>query len=180
MDSKRRLLILSCSERKHTSKELLPAIERYDGPVFFVLRRFLRDCPDKAQLLDVYILSAAHGLIPASHPIASYDQKMIQYRVSKLRPQVLATFGELMQTNYASLCLVMGKAYLAALEGWRDLVPANLALMVAKGPMGTKQTQLKNWLWKSTTNKGENLCSLKCLNPEPPKTTILKPWNESK
>ena len=152
MSFKRRLLILSCSERKHTSKELLPAIERYNGPVFFLLRRFLRDCPEKARLLDVYILSAAHGLIPASQLIAPYDQKMIQYRASELQPHVLATFGELMQNNYTSLCIVMGKAYLAALEGWWDLVPTNLALMVAKGPMGVKQAQLKNWLEELTTN----------------------------
>jgi len=152
MSFKRRLLILSCSERKHTSKELLPAIERYNGPVFFLLRRFLRDCPDKAESLDVYILSAAHGLIPSSHLIAPYDQKMIKYRACQLQPHVLATFGELMQNNYTSLCLVMGKAYLAALEGWRELVPTNLALMVAKGPMGVKQAQLKNWLEELTTN----------------------------
>ena len=158
MSFKRRLLILSCSERKHTSKELLPAIERYNGPVFFVLRRFLRDCPDKAKSLDVYILSAAHGLIPASHPIAPYDQKMIQYRAAELQPYVLSIFSELMQKNYTSLCLVIGKTYLAALEGWRDLVPTNLALTIPKGPMGVKQTQLKNWLWKLTTNKGDDLC----------------------
>ena len=152
MSSKRRLLILSCSERKHNSRELLPAIERYNGPMFFVLRRFLRDCPEKARLLDVYILSAAHGLIPASQPIALYDQKMIQYRASELQPHVLATFGELMQNNYTSLCIVMGKTYFAALEGWWDLAPTNLALMVAKGPMGVKQAQLKNWLEELTTN----------------------------
>ena len=150
MSFKRRLLILSCSERKHTSKELLPAIERYNGPVFFVLRRFLRDCPDKAKSLDVYILSAAHGLIPASYPITSYDQKMVQYRVSELRPQVLSTFDELMQINYTSLCLVMGRTYFAVLEGWQDLVPTNVVLMVAKGPMGMKQAQLKNWLGEWT------------------------------
>lgn len=169
MSFKRRLLILSCSERKHTSKELLPAIGRYNGPVFFVLRRFLRDCPDKAKLLDVYILSAAHGLIPASQPIAPYNQKMTQHRASELQPHVLSIFGELMQKNYTSLCLVMGKTYFAALEGWRDLTPTNLALTIAKGPMGAKQAQLKNWLWTLTLNKEEKICSLKCSNSRPPK-----------
>ena len=144
------------------------------GRYFLFCVAFLRDCPDKAKSLDVYILSAAHGLIPASQPIAPYDQKMIQCRASELQPHILATFGELMQNDYTSLCLVMGKAYLTALKGWRDLVPTNLELMVAKGPMGTKQTQLKNWLGKFTTNKGDNLCSLKCLNPEPPKALIPK------
>jgi len=32
-----RLLILSCSQRKRPDSGLLPAIERYDGPVFRVV-----------------------------------------------------------------------------------------------------------------------------------------------
>ena len=155
MNSKRRLLILSCSKRKRSALGLLPAIERYNGPVFFVLRRFLRDYPDKAKLLDVYILSAAHGLIPANHPIASYDREMIQSRVAELQPQVLAAFGKIMQDGYTSLCLVMGKTYLTALEGWQDLVSTNLVSTVAEGPMGVKQAQLKDWLGKATANNGD-------------------------
>jgi hypothetical protein len=37
-----RMLILACSRRKRPDEGLLPAIERYDGPAFRVLRRFLR------------------------------------------------------------------------------------------------------------------------------------------
>jgi hypothetical protein len=147
--TKRRLLILSCSKRKHPTLRPLPAIERYNGPVFLVLRRFLRERPDEAKLLDVYILSAAHGLISAICPIAPYDQKMNRARAVELKPQVLADFGGLMQNDYAALCLVMGKTYFAALEGWQDLVPANLLATVAKGPMGMKQAQLKKWLWEN-------------------------------
>lgn len=54
-----RLLILSCSRRKRLDTDLLPAIERYDGPAFRVLRRFLRERPFEAP--DVLILSAEHG-----------------------------------------------------------------------------------------------------------------------
>ena len=68
MNYKRRLLILSCSQRKRETQEPLPAIERYNGPLFFVLRRFLRECPRQARQLDVYILSAAYGLIPGGFP----------------------------------------------------------------------------------------------------------------
>ena len=64
MSHNRRLLILSCSQRKHTSLDPLPAIERYDGPLFKVLRRFLRESSHQARDLDVFILSAAYGLIP--------------------------------------------------------------------------------------------------------------------
>ena len=64
MGYNRRLLILACSQRKQASCEPLPAIDRYNGPLFLVLRRFMRECPRQARLLDVYILSAAYGLIP--------------------------------------------------------------------------------------------------------------------
>ena len=39
------MLILACSRRKRPDEGLLPAIERYDGPTFCVLRRFLREVP---------------------------------------------------------------------------------------------------------------------------------------
>jgi len=45
-----RLLILSCSQRKRPDPSLLPAIERYNGPPFQVLRRYLRECRGAAAL----------------------------------------------------------------------------------------------------------------------------------
>ena len=45
MTADHRLLILSCSQRKRPDRVLLPALERYDGPVFRMLRKFLRSCP---------------------------------------------------------------------------------------------------------------------------------------
>ena len=143
----KRLLILSCSERKCCARGLLPAIERYNGPTFQVLRHFQREQPEEAASVDVYILSAAYGLIPADRLIPFYDQKINQSRAAELQPEVLRTFAQIIQNDYTSLCLVVGRTYLTALEGWKDLIPANLNWTVAEGPMGAKQTQLKNWLW---------------------------------
>jgi hypothetical protein len=50
----RQLLVLSCSQRKLPNPEPLPALERYDGPAFRVLRKFLRESPSKAQILDIF------------------------------------------------------------------------------------------------------------------------------
>lgn len=99
-----RLLILSCSQRKNTSQEQLPAIERYNGPLFFVLRRFLRECPHEAKQLDVYILSAAYGLIPADFQTEFYDQKRNMLRVVELQPKIKTTFSDILQEKYV-LCL---------------------------------------------------------------------------
>ena len=150
MNDRRRLLILSCSQRKHASHKPLPAIDRYNGPLFFVLRRFLRECPLQVKLLDVYILSAKYGLIPADFPTALYDRRMTLSRAAKLESQVTTVFSDIIRTDYSSICFVLGKTYLEAFEGTQDLVPIHMESIFAYGPIGKKQVQLKKWLWKST------------------------------
>ena len=148
MNGKRRLLILSCSQRKRASNEPLPAIDRYNGPLFLVLRRFLRECPHKARLLDVYILSAAYGLIPGDFPTAWYDRKINTARVDELQSQVNTVFLNILRDNYVSICFVLGKTYLRTFESLQQLVPVHTEPIVAYGSMGKKQTQLKKWLWR--------------------------------
>ena len=147
MNGKRRLLILSCSQRKRASHEPLPAIDRYNGPLFFVLRRFLRECPLQARLLDVYILSAAYGLIPGNFPTVWYDRKLNTSRVFELQSQVNATFSGLPRDDYVSICFVLGKIYLKTFEDLQYLVPVHTKSIIAHGTMGVKQIQLKKWLW---------------------------------
>ncbi len=143
-----RLLILSCSERKNTAQGQLPAIERYNGPLFFVLRRFLRESPCEADQLDVYILSASYGLIPADFQTEFYNQKMNLSRVVELQPQIKTTFSEILRNDYTSICFVLGKMYLKAFEGLQELIPTFSQSIAAYGPIGKKQTQLKRWLWE--------------------------------
>ncbi len=149
MKNKKRLLILSCSQRKSDSPEPLPAIERYNGPLFFVLRRFIRECPRQARHLDVYILSAAYGLIPWDFPTPLYDRKMNTSRIVELQPQVNAAFSNILENEYVSICFGLGQTYLKAFEALRPLIPAFTESMVADGPIGKKQAQLKKWLWKT-------------------------------
>lgn len=148
MSNKRRLLILSCSQRKRTSHEPLAAIERYNGPLFYVLRRFLRERPQQASLLDVYILSAAYGLIPGDFPTPWYDRKMDMSRAVELQPQVNTTFSDVLQGKYAAICFVLGKTYLKAFENALASVPTRTEPIIAHGRIGEKQAQLKDWLWR--------------------------------
>ena len=146
MNCKRRFPILSCSQRKHTTEDLLPAVERYNGSLFFVLRRFIRECPHEVKQLDVHILSAAYGLIAGDFPIPLYDQKMKTVRIVELQPQVKTTFSSLLQNNYASICLVLGNTNLKTFDGLHNLTPNLTQSIVAYGAIGKKQTQLKKWL----------------------------------
>jgi hypothetical protein len=146
----RRLLILSCSQRKRPDLGYLPAIERYDGPAFRVLRRYLRKRPDEASRLDVYILSAAYGLIPVTYPIVDYNQMMTQKRAAELHDGVLGLLVHLLCSGYRSLCLAMSKVYLLAFDGWPALVPQGVQVTLTDGSQGMKLAQLKRWLWGDT------------------------------
>lgn len=83
-----RLLILACSQRKRPEASPLPAIERYDGPAFRVLRRYCRLIQDSG--LIVYVVSAEFGLISAEKTIPTYDRRMTSERAEDLRPFIAA------------------------------------------------------------------------------------------
>lgn len=142
------LLILSCSQRKRPDAGLLLAIERYDGPTFRVLRKFLRERPSEAQSLDFYILSSEFGLIPSSQPIPNYDRRMTSRRAVELQPHVLKEFKNIVKDNqYAKLLISLGKDYLRALIGYELLLPANLSVTISTGSQGRKQAELHDWLY---------------------------------
>jgi len=142
-----RLLILSCSARKRPDPGYLPAIERYDGPAFRVLRRYLREGPG-AEWLDIYVLSAFYGLIPGTYPIICYEQLMTVERAAELRKEVISTLRNLISIGYRNLCLMMSKVYISALGNWEVLIPQGMEVTVIHGTPGSKLTQLKQWLWE--------------------------------
>src|SRR5438105_981754 len=83
----RRLLLLSCSQRKLDTSGKIPALQRYDGPAFQVVRRYLRETNDP--LLHVCVLSAEYGIIAADDRIADYDRTMDTERAAALRESTL-------------------------------------------------------------------------------------------
>lgn len=143
----RRLLILSCSRRKRSDPGLLPAMERYDGPSFRVLRKFLREYPLEAQSLDIYILSAEFGLLSGGQPIPNYDRRMTSQRASELQPRVLATLKDILVGRpYNQLFISAGKDYLQLLTGYTLLIAADLKVTIPTGTQGRKLAELRDWL----------------------------------
>ena len=67
----RKLLIVSCSDKKCPDDKNMKAIDRYLGPVFQSLRK--QGVPEN---VDVAIMSAKHGLIKANTPLKNYNEKM--------------------------------------------------------------------------------------------------------
>ena len=158
-----RLLILSCSQRKRPQPGLLPAIERYDGPFFRVLRRYRQGYsagnPESKAKPDVHILSAEFGLMPADRPIPNYERRMTVGRAEELRHSVLDNLRNLLRPNtpYQELFLCMGREYRLVLEGWETWRPTGLIVGQAEGSMGGKQAQLYDWLYGAPPSAPSNV-----------------------
>ncbi|MFV9506905.1 MAG: DUF6884 domain-containing protein [Oscillochloridaceae bacterium umkhey_bin13] len=148
-----RLLIIACTATKRHEVRLLPAIERYCGPSFRVLRRWLSDHSEATTRLDVSILSAEFGLIPAIQPIPDYDRHMTAARAVELRAQVRATLEHLLALrSYTSIYLSAGQIYrqtlgdLSTITGLR-----NLSTAPDGAGIGTQLGALKRWLMAETS-----------------------------
>ena len=144
-----RLLILSCSSKKRSDRGLLPALERYDGPAYRVMNKFLRVHPSGSQSLDVYILSAEFGLIPSDKPIPNYDRRMTLQQAKELQQPTLSELKRiLIGKQYEELFISLGKDYLRVLSGYESLIPANLNVIVSTRAIGYKLAELRNWLYE--------------------------------
>lgn len=142
-----RLLILSCSRTKRSDQDLLPALERYDGPAYRVINKFLRVYPSEKQSLDVYILSARFGLISDDERIPNYDHRMTPQRVKELQKPTLNELDQILNDKqYQEFFISMGKDYLRVLDGYKSLTSTNLNVTVSQGSMGCKLAELRNWL----------------------------------
>lgn len=158
----RRLLILSCSQRKSSDIGLVPALQRYNGPAFLVFRRFLREKPDAAKQLDAYILSAELGIISAQLLIPNYDKIISSQRAVELNKSAVSKLNNIFDMDYTEACIVMSKRYLAAIEGWQSLIPSNVAVNVITASQGLRLTKLKEWLYgKQESTSRKNIKAIK-------------------
>jgi hypothetical protein len=126
----------------------MPAIERYDGPPFRVVRKFLREAESHLNDVDIFVLSARHGLIPATRPISDYEQKMTQKRATELNPKLLALLKAIFEREYSEVFLSLGKIYLQAIHGFDRYLPEKTSLIISQSSEGRRLAELKQWLYK--------------------------------
>ncbi len=146
MCSKHRyLLIVACSQRKCPDPGLLPAIERYDGGSYRLLRKSRREgyWPER---LDMLILSTKYGLIDASTPIANYDQRMNRDRAGELKNQTVQALQSYAgQNTYCEVYVDLGQDYYPAIGDLQDIFDGSL-ITYAEGRIGERLKRLKQWL----------------------------------
>ncbi len=142
--SRHRLLVMACSATKRKVAGLLPAIVRYDGPAFHVLRKYLAHGTDAPSIL---ILSAKYGLLDADHPIPDYGCRITAEAAEAIRPDVLRVLGErLSQKQYEDVAFCVGHDYQKAVEGYAGLIASDTKITFIPGGQGTRLRNLRAWL----------------------------------
>ena len=144
-----RLLVLSCSATKRPNAECLPAIERYNGPFYTTLRKFLAEHPHEAQSLTILVVSAEYGLINGHRLIPDYDHRMTPERAEDLRPQVSRRFAALLAHRpvpFARTFINFGRDYKCAFQIDPASRPPLGDITEACGGIGKKRGQMRCWL----------------------------------
>jgi hypothetical protein len=140
-----RLLVTSCSAQKCPAPGVIPAISRYDGPVFRLLRKHLLSRP--ANDLHVQILSAEYGLIDAGFLLPLYDRRMTAERARALKGAIRERLTELFyERRYSEGYLMLGRRYTTAVDMFSELTNAPEKIITPSGGMGARLTHLKHWL----------------------------------
>ncbi len=139
----RHLLLISCSATKRHDPGLLPAIQRYQGVVYRVVRR---NRPDH---LSVWIISAEFGLIDETCPIPDYDRLMTPERSRELEQAVSQELDRRLRTeHYTSIFVNLGTHYARTLNASVIFPHLRAAGFVeeAHGGIGSRLRQTKQWL----------------------------------
>jgi hypothetical protein len=138
-----RLLLISCSATKREGGLTLPAIERYDGPQYKVLRKALAEGIEPP---CIRILSAAYGLIPPDYDLPVYDAKFTPKSADVMASNLWVRADLVVQLAQAeSVFVMMGGLYLTVLNRW---APARRTVpwILATGAPGQRLHMLSQWL----------------------------------
>lgn len=138
------LIVLGCSQVKRDTAGFLPAIDRYDGPSYRVLRSFLRNhaWPEN---LSVAVLSAEYGLMGGFAGIENYDKRMtVQDALS--HASNCSSILESWALEHNNVYFSLGHDYLHAVQPTIDNFLKSRA-KIFEGGIGMKLGQIKEFLY---------------------------------
>lgn len=140
------LLILSCSQKKIINPNPLPAIERYDGPSYKVLRKIMSSS-NYNNSLDIAIISAKYGLLQPHENIEDYDLKMNKQIAESINNGVAQKLRKrILNKKYENIFINIGSDYTLAVNGFNKNLPRNIKILYANGKIGERLSQMKKWL----------------------------------
>lgn len=169
----RRLLMLACSATKTSAPGFVPALERYNGPLW----QTLRTVDPRAELAFPSVLSAHVGWKPAAGGVEAYDRRMTVDRTRELLEGGLVASwpqykrGQMSGGNacawlasetrlepFSELCICAGKDYLATANAYtaealsRGYLSSGARVTIINDQIGLMRRELRAWL--ELKNKG--------------------------
>lgn len=142
----KRIIITSCSQRKKNNESLLSAIERYDGPNFRLLRKYLNQTTDE---LDVYILSAKYGLIYQEKQISFYEEKLNKNNLQEITKLSIAQANRFFTGTEKTkeVFVNLGALYLKVFEPILEKLSEKNELIFTSGSSGRRLAEMHDWLY---------------------------------
>lgn len=137
------LIVVSCSQRKvRTPATPIPAIDRYDGIFYQVLRKAKRE-GRWGPAVQVVIISAKFGVLRPTTSIPYYDQRMTGRQAIRLKPSVNRRLKRIIRDGrFARVCVNLGRMYEPLLSDLEELDNA----IWASGGIGKRARTLKRWI----------------------------------
>jgi hypothetical protein len=127
---------------------LLPALERYDGVAYRIVKKLQRH-GQYPEDVDLLVLSAKYGVINHDRPIPHYDLRMTRGRALELADASRDFLIRLLKgRSYGEVFISAGKDYLLALEPF-DAWCGSVSVRVNKGSIGIQLKGLKRWLLRA-------------------------------
>ena len=144
-----KLLILGPSYRRNASPEPLPAMERYDGLFYRIIKRNMNKVREKG--IDIFIITEDLELVtpetklPYKPPVGNKWRTLPPTtrdpeKVEKLRSQILEIVRN---RKYDEIFIALNKHYQALLP---DLTPYTKKVITSSKGLGSKAKELKEWL----------------------------------
>lgn len=130
----RKLLIISCSATKDPQSEPIPAILRYSGGIYLLLKSIILSnlWP---QNIDLLIVSAKYGLLKPLEEIPYYEQLLTSERVIELRKVVEEQIAlkNIDLSCYSECFLNISKLYYQSIEGLTNSLKCRIIRIDEKG-----------------------------------------------
>ncbi len=140
------LLLIGCSRRKAPGLARARAWDLYDGRLFQVLKKVLRDREGWERDVAVLIVSARYGVIRLGQVIETYDERLTGESVRRRRDRFT---GQLQSAvagrDFRAVRIDLGRPYRAALPDL-DALFAPTPVDWASGGIGARNARTRRWV----------------------------------
>ena len=144
----RAIIVAASQRRKQDPKNPIPAIDRFNGVYFRILRKYLRE--GKLPNTDILIVSQDFGLLKAQDKIPYREPaetlSLDKETTERLRKSNLESLENIFGAReYTEVYVNVGKVFSKLIEGFQSLTTAKI--IYAAGPgLGPKAQHMKEYI----------------------------------